>query len=557
MKKFLLIPLFLSAVLAAAQVKTIKIPPNKDTVLVTSTTTTTVIPAQVTTATTITATTIPTNPGPNPGPGGEVALSFSPETNFYPRPFAGPENWNGQYYSPIPASGSVPPLDLYFRFLWTQLEGPTQGSYSWAVFDKWINQAIGAGQRFSFGIWLMCPGGCDPFNGPVSYDGASSGYPLYLHQQFQSEAVKDRILGLDGSRTWVPPWNSTNLNSRMRALLFAVRDHINTGSFNGIQYKNVVNYIDIRFMGSWGEWHHAGIVNNMSEYPAGMRPVTATYINFINNHRDAFPDNQLVMLLAALDAERLNHTLTPIEVTNYALTVKNNVGLLGIRSDQRGSLQWRDQGNYVRQYMENNNKSFQGGPVFSSLTMTRWQFAPLVGEPENNSDNPNLQTLVDQFRFYGQNSIGNGNYKRSAAADNSMRSAADLAGYRLGPTGGKIVYNSTGIFVTLFWQNTGLTPVYEFWNPTIEVVNQSGTVVRTIVSKFVPRLFIPAPIPVSFTDTLSAVPSGSYSVRLIVRDPRGYRQPFPLNVKGRNPDGSYTLASFSLGVGITATGNPN
>lgn len=553
MKKILfLLPLLAIGCLVSAQSKSVKVPPNKDTVLVTSTTTTTVIPAQVTTNTTITTTVIPTNPGPQPGPGGEINLSFQPETGYLELPFARVEQWFDQNYAPVPAGSPQQRQDVYWRFLWTQLEGQTINSYSWVKFDQVVNAAIQKRQRVSIGVFLHCPGGCDPFNGPVFYDGYSSGYPLYLHQLMQQESVRDRVLGTDaGNRAWVPNWNSENLLTRAQALLFAIRDHINATAFNGVPYQNVINYIDIRFLGSYGEWHHAGIVNNMSEYPTGMRPTVATYKRFINMHITAFPKNPLVMLLATLDAERLNNTMTPVEVTNYALTVSNGWGPLGIRADQQGSLQWNDPGNYVNQYMQNNNKSWQGGPLFNTYTMNRWKTSPLVGEPENNQDQPNLQTLVAQAQMYRRNSVGNGNYTRSAGADQNMNNAANAMGYKLQMTGGKITFSSSAVIIAINWQNTGLTPVYENWVTTIDIINATGQVVQSKESSFKARLFLPAANAATFTDNLPGLPVGSYTAVLTIKDPTGYRQPLPLYIKGRNANGSYTLGSFTIGNAIT------
>lgn len=534
MKRLLLLPFLLTALLAIGQVKTIKIPPNKDTVLVTSTT-------KVITTVSVSTTVIPTKPVdtvPDPPVGsGEINLSFTPETAFFQLPGAGAENWNGQNYAPVPGNR----MDLYFRFLWTQLEGSTAGSYNWTVFDRWVNQAIDNNQRFNFGVFLLCPGGCDPFNGPVYYDGASSGYPLYLHTLMQSEAVKDwRRNG-----AWVPNWNSESFQARLQLLLYAMRNHIATGSYKGVAYKNVMGYIDVRIMGSYGEWHHAGIVDYMTQYPAGMRPVVSSYKKIIDAHISAFPNYQLVMLLAALDAERLNNTMTPVEVTNYALTARNNYGLLGIRSDQRGSLQWNDPGNYVHQYMENNFKNW-GGPTFNTLTMSRWQTAPLVGEPENNSDNPQLQTLVAQTQLYKQNSIGNGNYTRSSAADQNMINAVSIMGYRLAPVSGKITWSGSTAVVSLNWQNKGLTPCYENWNVVFDFVNSSGVAVKSVVSSFKPRLFLPAVSSAPFIDQATGLVAGAYTVKMTVRDSLGYRQPMPLAIKGRNADGSYTLGSIVI-----------
>lgn len=541
-----------ASVVCFGQTKSVKVPPNKDTVLVTSVTTTTVVPAQVTTNTTITTTVLPTTPGPTPGPGGELPLVFTPETGYIELPFARVEQWFDQNYAAIPTTAApAQRLDVYWRFLWTQIEGPTAGSYSWVKLDQVFNAAIQKRQRVGIGIFLHCPGGCDPFNGPVFYDGFSSGYPLYLHQLMQAESVKDAAIGTTaGNRAWVPNWNSTNFLNRLQALAFAIRDHINATSFNGVPYKSVLNYVDVRVMGSYGEWHHAGIVDNMNQYPAGMRPVVSTYKRIIDIHISAFPNNPLVMLLGALDAERLNNTLTPVEVTNYALTVANNWGPLGIRADQQGSLQWNDPDNYVNQYMQNNTKNWQGGPLFNTYTMNRWKTSPLVGEPENNSDNPNLQTLVAQAQLYRRNSVGNGNFTRSTGADQNMRNAANVMGYRLAPAGGKIVYSGSAVVITINWQNTGMTPIYETWETVLQIVNSTGQVVQTKISTFKPRLFQPASGGTTITDSLPGLPVGSYTAVLTVRDPTGYRTPLPLFIKGRNPNGSYTLGSFTIGQAI-------
>jgi len=551
MKKLLfLLPAIIAGFVysGSAQVKTVKVPPNKDTVLITVTTTTTVVPATASSSTVVTSSTIPTIPGPGPGPDPDpgndkiIDLSFTRTTQYYERPFAGVENWQGQNYSPI---GDGKRLDYYDRLSWSQLEGANIGQYTWSRIDQSINNAISNGQRYSFGIMSVVPGGADPFNGPVFYDGSSSLYPLYLHRLMQSEQVKDQILG----RTWVPNWNSKNYLDRLDSLNANIARHINNTSFNGVRYRDVVNYIDVRIMGGYGEWHHAGIVDNMSQYPAGMRPTIPTYKRIIDSHIKYFPDNWLVMLLATLDAERLNNTLTPVEVTAYALNARNNAGPLGIRSDQRGSLQWNQQTNYVHQYMENNSKSFNGGPLFSTLTMSRWQVAPLVGEPENNQDNPQLQTLSAQFQMYRQNSIGNGNYTRSTTADNNMRTAAAIAGYRLMLTAGKVAYNKSHINISLSWQNIGLTPNYENWQVVYQLQNAAGAVVWSGNSSFTPKLFLPqssaTAIEQDFIFSTSPAP-GSYVLKMAVIDPKGYRQPLPLDITGRDAKGAYLLTPITF-----------
>lgn len=485
-----------------------------------------------------------------------ITTSIIPfSSNDLNRPGAGAEDWNGQDYADIPAQGNRQQrLDYYFRFSWTHFEGATQGSYNWAKFDSEIQKAISKKQKFSFGIMTMMPPTIDGFNGPVTYDNAQSLYPLYLHNLMQSEGVKDwRTTGNWGGNdyVWVPNWNSNNYLGRMEALLTALAAHINTTSFNGIPYKNVIGYIDIRFMGSYGEWHHAGIVDPVTSYPSGMKPTVATYKRIIDAHIQAFQDFQLVILFAAYDAMFFNNTQVPNEVTYYALTAKNRRGLIGYRRDQWGSSQWNDAGNYVHAYIEKNTRSYNG-VVFNTLTTERWKSAPVVGEPENNGEN--LPTLVTQIQQYHANSIGNGNYSISTSADSNMRLASKTAGYRLQIEGGQYTNTDTSVNVTLNWRNAGIAPTYEDWNVILYLKNSVGATVAQITSVFKPRLFLPAGAPSAFTDTFSiGVPAGTYTLAVKVVDPNGYRSPMPLFISGVQSDGGYNLGTLTIGTSNTTT----
>lgn len=478
-----------------------------------------------------------------------ISTSIIPfSSNDLNRPGAGAEDWNGQDYADIPAQGNRQQRqDYYFRFSWTHFEGSTQGSYNWAKFDSEINKAISKKQKFSFGIMTMMPGSIDNFNGPVTYDGAQSLYPQYLHNLMQSESVKDwRTAGV-----WVPNWNSNHYLGRMESLLNSLNNHIQTASFNGVPYKNVIGYIDIRFMGSYGEWHHAGIVDPVDNYPSGMRPTVATYKRIIDAHIQAFQDYPLVILFAAYDAMFFNNTKVPNEVTYYALTAKNRWGLIGYRRDQWGSSQWNSGDNYVHAYIEKNTRSYNG-VVFNTLTTERWKYAPVVGEPENNGEA--LPTLVAQVQQYHANSIGNGNYSRSTTADSNMRLAAKTAGYRLQIEGGVYTNTATSLDVTLNWRNAGIAPTYENWDVVFQLKTASGVSVFTGKSVFKPKLFLPSGSTTSIVDAFTiGVPAGTYTLTVKVVDPNGYRNPMPLFINGVQGDGSYILGNITVSTSNTTT----
>ena len=77
---------------------------------------------------------------------GYKAFSFSEIAYSNPdlvNPGRGAEQWHNAVDVNVPQEGvSTTPHDVYYRFVWTRLEGPTQGSYNWAYFDQLVNSAI-------------------------------------------------------------------------------------------------------------------------------------------------------------------------------------------------------------------------------------------------------------------------------------------------------------------------------------------------------------------------------------------------------------------------------
>lgn len=475
--------------------------------------------------------------------------TFTQNLAYKERPFAGVEDWQGQDYAGIPSSTNrAQRLDYYIRLSWSQLEGSTQGNYTFGKIDTEFRRAMDRRQRISFGIMTTCPGGCDGFNGPVNYDGGSSIYPLYLHNLMQSETVKD----WNQNSNWIPNWNSNHYLSRMEALLQALANYINTATYKpawsatAIPYKNVLNYIDIRFMGSWGEWHHASIVDPVSNYPSGMRPTVATYKRIIDAHISAFPNNPLVMLMATLDAMFFNNTQVFNEVTWYALQASNTWGPLGIRRDQWGSSGWTSPDYYVHHYMENNNRSFGTSGPFKNTINERWKTSPILGEPEGPfSDIPQI---IPEANAHRPVSIGNGNFA-SPAGDARMRELANLAGYKLVVESADVTTAGNTLNIAMKWKNAGLTPTYENWDVVFEIV--SGTsVVWSGTSQFKPKRFLPSATATTVTDTFTVpLTAGNYSLKFTVKDPTGYRQPMPLFMNNQAADGSFGLGTVTIGTG--------
>ena len=124
--------------------------------------------------------------------------------------------------------------------------GANANNYDFTAFDAQINDAISKGQKFSFGIMTICSS-CE---GGFKSDGFILQYPQYLHNQMQAEKVRDWGSAMSG--LWIPNWNSNAYLTALENLNAAINNHINSSSFNGVAYKNVIGYIDIRHYGNWG-----------------------------------------------------------------------------------------------------------------------------------------------------------------------------------------------------------------------------------------------------------------------------------------------------------------
>jgi len=453
-------------------------------------------------------------------PVGSVSpFSFTKNTAFKRRNFAGTENWNGQFYTSFAGGYN----DYYFRFVWTDIEKVSQGNYVWTRFDQEFRKAIAVRGKFSFGIFML--NDSDDFLSSETFGSGKARYPKYIHDAMQASIVKDYVT----NGQWVPAWNNSFMLDRYDALLKAVADHI-----KAMGWQDLVNYVDIRGYGQWGEWHLVNITNDVNTLPSGIRPTSATYKRFIDAHIKAFPDYPLVMLLAALDAEWLWHTKTPLDVTYYALTARNNFGLIGIRRDQ-----WGATDEYIKGYMENNTRSYNG-IVFRDLIMVRWKVAPLVGEPMGPGSN--LSDLTRQVTFYHAASVGNGNYTADATSQNYFRSAENAAGYKLAFISGSLTTRTNGDFdISLTIENFGNTPCYEKYDLVYELRNSTGAVVWTGTSTWRPLLKLPGTHTVNDHYVVSQSANG---LTLFATIKNSYRT-MPLFNNGQNGDGSIVLKAFS------------
>ena len=421
------------------------------------------------------------------------------------RIFSGYENWNGQNYATIYGGGWA---DYYFRFVPTDFIKGANATLDWTRFDNEFKKAASIGAGFSFAVFAV--NDSDNFLSSETYGNASSRYCLGWHNQMQAEQVKD----FTANGMWIPNWNSPSFLNNFQDLLVKINDRLNTQTFNGKKWKEYVNYVDIREYGQWGEWHNGGLFDNINQYPAGTRPSVASYKRFIDSHLQAFPDIQTVCLFAAYDANWLPHTMTPPEVTDYVLKASNAAGLIGWRRDQ-----WGQTDNYIRDYLENNNRSYGTSGPFRNIIMERWKVAPVVGEPYGPS--ANLADLKRQAEFYHATALGNGNYPGNDANQRNLFIAAqEVAGAKVSLTKGKLVVSTEFDFdISLTFESWGTAPLYD---KRLQLVyelknNSTGAIAWSTTSPFdvTKKMGI---VDISDHYKVINVPTGTYTLSAVIKN---------------------------------------
>lgn len=454
-------------------------------------------------------------------------------------------------------------MDGYYRFSWTHFFSGTgsDSTINWSFFRARMGEFTA--KRMGIKFRIMANGKnignppSDNFNNLQQYGGGWSNVPEFLHNLQQSEPVaanRDYFSTFGGGYgSWIPNTNSPQFLRWVRKFSQQLRNYIDTAVINGQPLRFAIRIYDIGFYGCFSEQHSACLCNQISDgnIPVGARHTAAGLIALVDAQLDGMggnPNWKYVIPFNAYDAMWLSHTFNPVAYGQYLLDHPDSIGWV---NDHLGAVE-----GYDDDYLDLNNRM---GGNYNAKLMNRWKYSPLGGEPVGWGSPADRSGITQYVTHYHLSGFGNGNLDHIAANGqdddgwpteaNNIRTASRLAGYRLRITGGSANVGAS-LSISLNWLNEGNAPVYFPW--TVQYLLKNGnTVVSTLTSNFNPRYFQPAGSPSTSTQAFAipAIPTGTYGLYVIVKDPNNYRNPMFLANTPRQTDGSYFLANLTIGGG--------
>lgn len=502
-----------------------------------------------------------------------VFFTDIPITTDYSRP--NHERWNEN--SGCQTASTIVKQTYYRRFFASDLFNNDGTHKLNGKFREKMTDAAVAGQLFAFRIATLYP---DPdlggFHDIYSYNGFFSVYPQSWYNAMAAETNPNNQVFNDGE-SWMVPYNAPSFLSLYQAAFTTVKNFLDTAfirplsgdkSGQSIPAKDMIHYIDVSGVGSYGEWHHCcqgnglNTISNWLNYVNPSNPgrfaTVATMKTIIDITVNTMNIYNTVIIINVLDAgfygTGFNNTKIPAEVGIYALEKTNLAGRVGLRRDQVGNDE-----EYYHRILEQNTMTFTfAGKTTRADTaiLNTYKRSYFVGEPQGSPANAcgaNMGCSPSQVRTLRMYSFGDGNYGGCAGVPtgnglDSVRTAFRISGARIKLNGGTmtaVLQQNATFNVTLQYQNIGLATEHRPWTIQYELRNSSNVTVWTGSPDFSVEDFNPEITATSVSKNFvlpPSVPNGVYSLRIRIVDPTGYMDEYPLGITGRDDtDGSYLI----------------
>lgn len=357
---------------------------------------------------------------------------------------------------------------MYFRSYWDEIE-PEEGQVNIDAIRSILSSADAQGQKVGFRIM------------------ADANKGMRIPQWLKNKIDGTVYIGSDGEEAFMPNHDHPEYLNAVDRLLNALGT-----AFDG---DPRLNYIDIGFVGHWGEWH-----TSKSETPL---PTRESWKRIINAHFYAFPNTKKIMLIGAVNDNG--------EPLRYAVDRG-----AGWRADCLGDFIWRPAG---WSHMD----VFYPEQIELAGVQDAWKVAPVMfetcGHPlewkELHDATPRQVELVLDWALENHVSLVNFREKPIPA---EYRDAVDTFLTKCGHQLSAKNHEITSSELICKWTNNGVAPPYMGINVQYKVSTVDNQVLHTSPTIARPREeWLPGDI--SFTLALdNPLPAGLVVYGRILND---------------------------------------
>lgn len=335
--------------------------------------------------------------------------------------------WTGIYDDPVYGTENNGSWDFstvaYSRFMWSDIE-KEKGVYDWSAVDAMIEAADSHGMTFGFGIVPA-----------DSLQNKPEGFvPQYVYDEGCEYVIAETENSGVKSTQRTPVWSDETYLEASFRLAAAIAER-----YDG---DDRVEFIDIRTLGNWGEWHTWALTG--SEFPS-----ESVQKRVLDAWAALFDETQLVMPVnddkptamseyaVSLGITLRRDGLVAIEGAENALADATDANLPAVGETCSGYRSMRDDGTWTDEKL---STSVRGGKV---------SYMALAGDV---TDGYELYTERTEIVEQLQNEIGYNFVVRSASAS----------------------YSGETAFVRITVENTGLAPQYFPLSIKLAVTDENG-----------------------------------------------------------------------------------
>lgn len=416
---------------------------------------------------------------PPPDPDGQTVL-FKPLTIDYARRNAGANNFYG-------GNGMQSPLSFNYlandtRYKWRDVQ-PSQTGYNFGPIAADINTMVRQGGKLSFRV--------------VTCDIGTLAFPGFIPQLATNQ----------------PDFNSELYISSYEKFVAALATYLNNtdSAIPGIKLITGVYKVDIGGIGNWSEMHWFQLTVPVITAANGQR--------IINAFTSSFPNTWLGITISGLT----NNSKLGAMLATALLNARNNKGPVYIRCDHLGKIETYNFDMDASKYWTSDML-----PAVKARHLTSPMCGELMNELSTINPSSPYSDLQREITGLGLSEFSNNNWCRNtqsgasqsqiAASDKNIAAASMFAGAR-------VTLLSAVIHGSSLTLNFSPFIIYDDWQ-VIAVTDKGNSQ--------------PANLRGATSLTLS-IPDNATKISVIIKDNDGFGQPYPLNIEGRQVDGSYVI----------------